>query len=133
MALPDGIHAGVRLVEVPEDVMQLISPAKTPQGVVFTCRLPRTECPQTLTGARYLALDGVQDPGNVGTILRTLDAFEADGLVLLPGCADPFSPKTVRSSMGRGVPPPGVDVYGRDVCAGAARERAAPARGRPAG
>ena len=59
MALPDGIHAGVRLVEVPEDVMQLISPAKTPQGVVFTCRLPRTECPQTLTGARYLALDGV--------------------------------------------------------------------------
>lgn len=96
----DGIHAGVRLVEVPEDVMQLISPAKTPQGVVFTCRLPRTECPQTLTGARYLALDGVQDPGNVGTILRTLDAFEADGLVLLPGCADPFSPKTVRSSMG---------------------------------
>ena len=38
--------------------------------------------------------------GNVGTILRTLDAFEADGLVLLPGCADPFSPKTVRSSMG---------------------------------
>ena len=100
MALPDGIHAGVRLVEVPEDVMQLISPAKTPQGVVFTCRLPRTECPQTLTGARYLALDGVQDPGNVGTILRTLDAFEADGLVLLPGCADPFSPKTVRSSMG---------------------------------
>ena len=87
MTLPDGIHAGVRLVEVP-------------QGVVFTCRLPRTECPQTLTGARYLALDGVQDPGNVGTILRTLDAFEADGLVLLPGCADPFSPKTVRSSMG---------------------------------
>ena len=91
MALPGGIHAGVRLVEVPEDVMQLISPAKTPQGVVF---------PQTLTGARYLARDGVQDPGNVGTILRTLDAFEADGLVLLPGCADPFSPKTVRSSMG---------------------------------
>ena len=42
----------------------------------------------------------MQDPGNVGTILRTLDAFEADGLVLLPGCADPFSPKTVRSSMG---------------------------------
>ena len=132
MALPDGIHAGVRLVEVPEDVMQLISPAKTPQGVVFTCRLPRTECPQTLTGARYLALDGVQDPGNVGTILRTLDAFEADGLVLLPGCGSVFTEDGALVD-GRGVPPPGVDVYGRDVCAGAARERAAPARGRPAG
>lgn len=93
-------HAGVRLVEVPEDVMQLISPAKTPQGVVFTCRLPRTECPQTLTGARYLALDGVQDPGNVGTIPAHARRVRGGRLVLLPGCADPFSPKTVRSSMG---------------------------------
>ena len=41
-----------------------------------------------------------QDPGNVGTIWRTADAFGADGLILLPGCADPFSPKTVRATMG---------------------------------
>lgn len=107
MTLPDGIHAGVRLVEVPEDVMQLISPAKTPQGVVFTCRLPRTECPQTLTGARYLALDGVQDPGNVGTILRTADAFDCDGVFLVNACADPYSPKTARATMGA--------VFRRDV------------------
>lgn len=100
MALPDGIHAGVRLVEVPEDVMQLISPAKTPQGVVFTCRLPRTECPQTLTGARYLALDGVQDPGNVGTIIRTADAAGLDGVLLSNQCADVFSPKVLRATMG---------------------------------
>lgn len=100
MALPDGIHAGVRLVEVPEDVMQLISTAKTPQGVVFTCRLPRTECPQTLTGARYLALDGVQDPGNVGTIIRTADAAGLDGVLLSNQCADVFSPKVLRATMG---------------------------------
>lgn len=100
MTLPDGIHAGVRLVEVPEDVMQLISPAKTPQGVVFTCRLPRTECPQTLTGARYLALDGVQDPGNVGTIIRTADAAGLDGVLLSNQCADVFSPKVLRATMG---------------------------------
>ena len=42
----------------------------------------------------------MQDPGNVGTILRTLDAFDFDGLLLLEGCADPWSVKTVRSSMG---------------------------------
>ena len=98
-ALP-ALPEGVRTVEVPEDLMAAISPMKTPQGVLFTCRLPQTELPQQLTGARYMVLDGVQDPGNVGTILRTADAFESDGLILLEGCADPYSPKTVRASMG---------------------------------
>lgn len=91
---------GVRQVEVPEELMTSVSPMKTPQGVLFTCRLPRTQLPETLDGARYMVLDGVQDPGNVGTILRTADAFECDGLLLLDGCADPYSPKTVRASMG---------------------------------
>ena len=45
-------------------------------------------------------LDGVQDPGNVGTVWRTADAFGAAGLFLLPGCAEPFAPKTVRATMG---------------------------------
>ena len=45
-------------------------------------------------------LDGVQDPGNVGTILRTADAFRADGLFLVNACADLYNPKTVRASMG---------------------------------
>ena len=98
-ALP-ALPEGVRTVEVPEDLMAAISPMKTPQGVLFTCRLPQTELPQQLTGARYMVLDGVQDPGNVGTILRTADAFECDGLILLEGCADPYCPKTVRASMG---------------------------------
>ena len=90
----------VRVVEVPEDVMASISPMKTPQGVLFTCRLPDKTLPDTLPGKCYMVLDGVQDPGNVGTIWRTADAFDCNGLILLPGCADPYSPKTVRSSMG---------------------------------
>ena len=97
----DGVKVdGVRCVKVPEDVMASVSPMKTPQGVLFTCRMPETKIPKQLIGQRYVVLDGVQDPGNVGTVLRTLDAFDADGLILLPGCADVFSPKTVRSSMG---------------------------------
>lgn len=91
---------GARCVKVPEDVMTSISPMKTPQGVLLTCKLPDMKAPEILPGRRYVVLDGVQDPGNVGTILRTLDAFDADGLILLPGCADPYSPKTVRASMG---------------------------------
>ena len=91
---------GVRAVQVSESVMEAVSPASTPQGVVFSCRVERDEPPQCLKPGRYLLLEGVQDPGNVGTILRTADAFEADGLFLLEGCADLYSPKTVRSAMG---------------------------------
>ena len=47
-----------------------------------------------------MVLDGVQDPGNVGTVIRTADAFGCDGVILLTGCADPYSVKTLRSSMG---------------------------------
>ena len=90
----------VRQVLVPPEVMSSISPAKTPQGVLFTCAIPVLPVPETLPGRRYVVLDGVQDPGNVGTVLRTLDAFDADGLLLTGGCADPFGPKTVRASMG---------------------------------
>jgi TrmH family RNA methyltransferase len=72
----------------------------TPQGALFLARLPETTLPERLEGRRYLVLDGVQDPGNVGTIWRTADALGADGLLLVNGCADPYGPKTVRASMG---------------------------------
>lgn len=62
--------------------------------------MPGLTLPEKLTGRRYAVLEGVQDPGNVGTVLRTLDAFDGDGLILLPGCADVYSPKTLRASMG---------------------------------
>ena len=94
--LPDD----VRVVEVPDSLLEAVAQTQTPQGVVFVCRTPALELPEQLTGNRYLILDGLQDPGNVGTIWRTADAFGADGLILCSGCADPWSPKTVRSTMG---------------------------------
>ena len=90
----------VRAVQVPRDVMETISPMKSPQGALFLAQLPATEPPKTLEGGRWLVLDGVQDPGNVGTIWRTADALGADGLLLVNGCADPYGPKAVRASMG---------------------------------
>ena len=99
ISLP-ALPAGVRAVEVPEELMAYISPMEAPQGVLFAARRRSAALPAALAGRRYLALEGVQDPGNVGTILRTADAFEADGLFLLPGCADPYGPKTLRASMG---------------------------------
>jgi len=94
------LPSGVRLVEVPEDVMASVSPMSTPQGALFLAKIPALTPPPELEGGRYLALEGVQDPGNIGTILRTADALGADGVLLLPGCADLYNYKTVRSSMG---------------------------------
>lgn len=98
-ALPT-LPEGVRVVEVPSDVMQSISPAETPQGVLSVCAMEEHPLPDKLTGRRYVVLDTLQDPGNVGTILRTADAFHADGLFLVNGCADLYNPKTVRATMG---------------------------------
>lgn len=94
------IPEGVRVVEIPTDVMKSISPMEAPQGALFTVKMPDQSMPEVLDGGRYLVLEGVQDPGNVGTILRTADAYEADGLILLEGCADLYNHKTVRASMG---------------------------------
>ena len=80
--------------------MASISPMESPQGALFLCRMWDTAPPPRLEGGRYLVLDGLQDPGNVGTIWRTADALEADGLLLVHGCADPFGPKVVRATMG---------------------------------
>ena len=91
---------GVRQIEIPKSLLRDISSTQTPQGVLFLCALPTQPFPEALPGSRYLVLDGLQDPGNVGTLWRTADAFGADGLILLPGCADPWNPKTLRASMG---------------------------------
>ncbi|MCC8181372.1 MAG: RNA methyltransferase [Clostridiales bacterium] len=97
---PEILCPNVRYVQVPEGVMEAVSPAKTPQGLLFLCRTPEPAPPKALDGNRYLVLDGLQDPGNVGTIWRTADAFGADGLLLTHHCADPWHWKTVRATMG---------------------------------
>lgn len=70
---------------------------RTPQGVLFSLRLPQEGALRVQPG--MLLLDRIQDPGNLGTILRTADAFDLP-VLLTNGCADPFSEKTVRASMG---------------------------------
>ena len=99
--LTDGVEAEVpdhvRVVRVPGDVMESVSPMETPQGALFICRLPEQK--EFIPKPGMLLLDGIQDPGNMGTILRTADALNIP-VALLEGCADPYSHKVVRASMG---------------------------------
>lgn len=99
--LSDGVEADlpetVRVIRVPGDVMESISPMQSPQGALFLCRFSEKKPFVPVPG--MLLLDGIQDPGNIGTILRTADALDIP-VALLEGCADPWSHKVVRSSMG---------------------------------
>ncbi len=88
---------GAQLLQVSPDLFAEISETTTPQGVLAVTPIPRIP-----PGSRGLALilDGVRDPGNLGTLLRSAAAADADQVILLPGVTDPWSPKTLRAGMG---------------------------------
>lgn len=97
-AEPPPLAGDVRLITVPERLFAAISTQKGPQGVLFSCKKPRPVTPEHSRGA--MVLDGVQDPGNVGTAIRTALALGIGQVLLSGGCADPYAPKTIRASMG---------------------------------
>lgn len=77
-----------------------LSETNTPQGVLGLFERPQERDVFARRDSITVALDGVQDPGNVGTIIRLAAAFDASGVAVLPGCADPFGPKAIRASAG---------------------------------
>ena len=81
---------------LPVHIFQTVCDTRSPQGIAAVLALQSREA----DGTRLLALDGVQDPGNVGTIVRTADAAGFSGVLFSPDCADLFSPKVLRSTMG---------------------------------
>lgn len=82
----------------PSELFDYASPMKNSPGPLFTVAIRGCAKPGTLRNA--LVLEGVQDPGNVGTVIRTANAFGVDAVILTGGCADPYHPKTVRATMG---------------------------------
>ena len=87
----------VRCVAAAKELLAWISPMKSTPELVFTVHIPESSgIPQ----GRLLLAEDVQDPGNVGTMIRTAAAFGFDGLLLAGACADPWGPKAVRASMG---------------------------------
>ncbi len=95
-------QTGAEMVAVSPYVMEAISERDTPQGIVATFSLFESSLLDLSVGGRelFVVLDRLQDPGNLGTLIRTADAVGAAAVVLIEPCADPFDPKTVRGSMG---------------------------------
>ncbi|MBQ7114162.1 MAG: RNA methyltransferase [Clostridia bacterium] len=97
-ALLEEHGASVHIVK--RSVMESLTQTGTPQWVAATVETPEQPIPMQYPAGLIVALDCVQDPGNLGTILRTADAMGAAGLFLGEGCADPYAPKPLRASMG---------------------------------
>ncbi|MCM3619391.1 RNA methyltransferase [Sutcliffiella horikoshii] len=90
----------VELIYAVPNVFKEISETETPQGVAAICRIPEENEHSILPGQKILLLDNVQDPGNVGTMIRTADAAGMDMVILGEGCADLYSSKVIRSTQG---------------------------------
>lgn len=88
----------VKQYVAPAELFDYASPMKNSPGPVFTVAIPEEETKLPLENA--LVLENVQDPGNVGTVLRTAKALGVDAVVLLGACADVYSPKAARATMG---------------------------------
>ena len=88
---------------ITEHQLSSISSAKTPQGTIAIIRLPNDAYSDYLpghAGNRILLLEDIQDPGNLGSLIRSAVAFGYSGIILTDKCADPFSPKCVQSTAG---------------------------------
>lgn len=97
-AILEGAGANVHLVSRP--VMKALTNTTEPQWVCATVETPSVKVPDLYPHGLIVVLESVQDPGNIGTIIRTADAFGASGVLVNDECADPFAPKPVRASMG---------------------------------
>jgi TrmH family RNA methyltransferase len=91
----------VQVTVLPDDLFRSISATESSQGVMALVRPPRWTVEQVLRGhSLAIVLDGVQDPGNAGSILRAAEAFGATGAVFLKGTVSPYNPKCLRASAG---------------------------------
>lgn len=96
-----GAPADAPVTLVAERLFTQLVTTETPEGVVAVARLPQEpELPKVTATSFFVVADALQDPGNLGTIIRTADAVGATAVLVGPGTVDPYSPKVVRATMG---------------------------------
>ncbi|NMA50057.1 MAG: RNA methyltransferase [Tissierellia bacterium] len=87
------------LIELEDSLFQNISSMENSQGVFALANFDALKLKDIKSSKPYIYLDEIQDPGNMGTIIRSSDAFDMGGIIIGKGCVDPFNPKVVRASM----------------------------------
>ena len=105
---------GIPFITVTGEVMKAVCDTDSPQGVFAAVKTPDTSPPDDYPEGLIVCLDRIQDPGNLGTVLRTADAFGAAGVLVGEGSVDPFMAKAVRAAMGSTYHIP---VWQGDLCA----------------
>lgn len=89
------------VITVPDEIFEKLSDTKTPQGVLIVCRIPNLRLDiHSQKNGKFIALENLSDPANLGAVARTGEALGIDGLILSANCADPYSPKALRAGMG---------------------------------
>ena len=90
-------HATIKTIE--KKTLLKISNTKSPQEILAVCDIPKQE-PIKLTMDKWIYLDKISDPGNMGTLIRSCEWFGINNIALSPKCADPYNPKSIRAAMG---------------------------------
>lgn len=98
--LISGLEAKTDVIITNGKVFSRLTAMDSPQGVMALVKMKIKTIKEFPGKGRFLFLDGLQDPGNCGTIIRSADAFGFNGLIIGPGSVDPFNPKAVQASMG---------------------------------
>ena len=131
---------GLRIYTVPDALFAQLSSTESPQGVITLLEPPAWTLDHVLRGqALAIVLDGLQEPGNAGAIVRAAEAFGASGVVFLKGCVNPFNPKALRASAGSLFRVPYVQALEPDILQAALEQKriilfaALPASGAPLG
>ncbi len=90
----------INILNIKKEIFESITDTKTPQGVLAVIKIKKYDIDDILKEDKILLLDKIQDAGNIGTIIRTADAFNVKGIICMENTADVYSPKVVRSTMG---------------------------------
>ncbi|KAB2338781.1 RNA methyltransferase [Cytobacillus depressus] len=96
---PSWDYGDIPVTMVTKEIIQSLSDTETPQGIIAICRQQEINLDQ-LNGNKYLLIDAVQDPGNLGTMIRTADAAGVDAIIVGDGSVDIYNPKVLRSGQG---------------------------------